>query len=176
MALYFVGSEVCAVLWAAKTRWNHQWRTQPNTINPFEESNSSTLPRSSAGSLSASSSRSAIFALREQPENHMQFIAALEFFLKYFDGQNMPVSRFVNDCVYARNLMAAKERHYLFLMIRTQITGVASILYKIEIFITWKICLVTLHGKLHIASKVYAYSGAVTSTPTRNAGLATRKK
>ena len=25
---------------AAKTGWNHQWRTLPNTINPFEESNS----------------------------------------------------------------------------------------------------------------------------------------
>ena len=44
-ALYLVVSEGCAVLWAAKTEWNHQWRTLPNTINPFEESNSRQTPR-----------------------------------------------------------------------------------------------------------------------------------
>ena len=43
-ALYLVGSEGCAVLWAAKTGWNHQWRTLPNTINPFEESNGRKTP------------------------------------------------------------------------------------------------------------------------------------
>ena len=43
-ALYLVGSEGCAVLWAAKTGWNHQWRTLLNTINPFEESNSRKTP------------------------------------------------------------------------------------------------------------------------------------
>ena len=43
-ALYLVGSEGCAVLWAAKTEWNHQWRTLPNTINPFEVSNSRKTP------------------------------------------------------------------------------------------------------------------------------------
>ena len=37
----------------------------------------------------------------------------------------MPVSRFVNDCIYARNSIAAEERHYLFLIIRTRIRGVA---------------------------------------------------
>ena len=36
-ALCLVGSEGCAVLWAAKTGWNRQCRTLPNTINPFEE-------------------------------------------------------------------------------------------------------------------------------------------
>ena len=82
-------------------------------------------PQSSAGSLSAGSSSSAIFALREEPENPIPFKAALEFLPKYFDGQNMPVSRFLNDCIYARNSIAAKERRYLFMMIRTRITGVA---------------------------------------------------
>ena len=43
-ALYLVGSEGCAVWWAAETGWNHQWRTLPNTINPFEESNSRKTP------------------------------------------------------------------------------------------------------------------------------------
>ena len=43
-ALYMVGSEGCALLWAAKIGWNHQWRTLPNTINPFEESNSQKRP------------------------------------------------------------------------------------------------------------------------------------
>ena len=43
-ALYFLGSEGCAVLWAAKAGWNHQWRTLPNTSNPFEHSNSRKTP------------------------------------------------------------------------------------------------------------------------------------
>ena len=43
-SLYLVGSEGCAVLWAAKTGWNHQWRTLSNTINPFKESNSRKTP------------------------------------------------------------------------------------------------------------------------------------
>ena len=43
-SLYLVRSEGCAVLWAAKTGWNHQWRTLPNTINPFEERNSRKTP------------------------------------------------------------------------------------------------------------------------------------
>ena len=43
-ALYLVGSEGCAVLWAAETGWNHQWRTLPNIINPFEVSNSRKTP------------------------------------------------------------------------------------------------------------------------------------
>ena len=43
-ALYLVGSEGFAVLWAAKTAWNHQWRTLSNTINPIEESNSRKTP------------------------------------------------------------------------------------------------------------------------------------
>ena len=43
-ALYLVGSEGCAVLWAAKTGWNHPWRTLPNIIDPFEESNSRKTP------------------------------------------------------------------------------------------------------------------------------------
>ena len=43
-ALYLVGSEGCAVLWAAKIGWNHQWRTLPYTINSFEESNSWKTP------------------------------------------------------------------------------------------------------------------------------------
>ena len=43
-ALYLVRSEGCAVLWAAKTGWNHQLRTLPNTINPLEESNSRKTP------------------------------------------------------------------------------------------------------------------------------------
>ena len=37
------------------------------------------LPRSSAGSLSAGSSSSAIFALHEEPENPIPFKAAFEF-------------------------------------------------------------------------------------------------
>ena len=43
-ALYLVRSEECAVLWVAKTVLNHQRKTLPNTINPFEESNSRKTP------------------------------------------------------------------------------------------------------------------------------------
>ena len=37
----------------------------------------------------------------------------------------MPVSRFINDCLYARDSIAAKDRHYLFLMIRSRVVGTA---------------------------------------------------
>ena len=43
-ALYLVGSEGIAVLWASKTWWNHQWRTLPNTINSVEKSNIQKTP------------------------------------------------------------------------------------------------------------------------------------
>ena len=43
-ALYLMGSEGCAVLWAAKTGWDHQWRTLPNTIDLLEECNNRKTP------------------------------------------------------------------------------------------------------------------------------------
>ena len=43
-ALYLVGSEGCAISWAAETGWNYQSRTLPNIISPFEESNSWNTP------------------------------------------------------------------------------------------------------------------------------------
>ena len=39
-----MGSEGCTVLWAAENGWYHQWRTLPNTINSFEESNTRKSP------------------------------------------------------------------------------------------------------------------------------------
>ena len=78
------------------------------------------------GCLSSGTSVSTIFALPEsEPENPISFKAALEFLPKTFDGENMSVGRFVNDCLFARNSIAAKDRHYLFLMIRSRVVGSA---------------------------------------------------
>ena len=35
----------------------------------------------------------------------------------------MPVGRFINDCLFARDSIAAKDRRYLFLMIRSRVVG-----------------------------------------------------
>ena len=37
----------------------------------------------------------------------------------------MPVNRFINDCLFARNSVASKDRHHLFLLVRTRIIGEA---------------------------------------------------
>ena len=60
---------------------------------------------------------------QNDPENPISFKEALEFIPKTFDGQNVPVGRFIRDCIYARNAIAAKNRHHLFLMIRSRIVG-----------------------------------------------------
>ena len=59
----------------------------------------------------------------EEPENPIPFRAALEFIPKSFDGENMPVGRFINDCLFARDSIASKDRRYLFLMIRSRVVG-----------------------------------------------------
>ena len=81
------------------------------------------------GSISTgATSMSGLFSLPpHEPENPIPFRAALEFIPKSFDGYNLPVSRFINDCIYARNSIAAKDRQYLFLMIRTRIEGRAYV-------------------------------------------------
>ena len=58
-----------------------------------------------------------------EPENPIPFRAALEFIPKSFDGENMPVGRFINDCLFARDSIAAKDRRYLFLMVRSTVIG-----------------------------------------------------
>ena len=66
---------------------------------------------------------SGLFTLPEQePENPISFKSALEFIPKTFDGNNVPVSRFVRNCIYARNSIAAKNRQHLFLIIRSRIS------------------------------------------------------
>lgn len=59
----------------------------------------------------------------KEPENPIPFKAALEFLPKSFDGSNISVSRFISDCLFARDSIAAKDRHFLFLMIRSRIIG-----------------------------------------------------
>ena len=59
----------------------------------------------------------------EEPENPIPFWAALEFIPKSSDGENMPLGRFINDCLFARDSIAAKDRRYLFLMIRSRVVG-----------------------------------------------------
>ena len=69
---------------------------------------------------------SGLFALPEQePENPISLKSPLEFIPKTFDGNNVPVSRFVRDCIYARNLIGAKNRQNLFLIIRSRVSGSA---------------------------------------------------
>ena len=59
----------------------------------------------------------------EQAENPIPFRAALEFISKSFDEENMPVGQFINDCSFARDLIAAKDRRYFFRMIRSRVVG-----------------------------------------------------
>ena len=74
--------------------------------------------------LTGATSTSGLFSVPlSEPENPIPFKAALEFIPKSFDGYNLPVSRFINDCIYARNSIAARDRQYLFLMVRTRIAG-----------------------------------------------------
>lgn len=81
------------------------------------------------GESSGQSSRvlnTGIFAFPEkEPEHPIPFKTALEFLPKTFDGRNVPINRFINDCIYARNSIAAKDRHCLFLMVRTRVVGSA---------------------------------------------------
>ena len=74
-------------------------------------------------SISSSATSSGIYLTPVEPEDPIPFKAALEFLPKFFDGQNMPVRRFINDCLYARNSISSKFRHSLFLMVRTRIIG-----------------------------------------------------
>ena len=68
------------------------------------------------GSVGATSS--GMFSLPDgEPENPIPFRAALEFIPKSFDGEKMPVGRFINDCLFARDSITAKDRRYLFLMV-----------------------------------------------------------
>ena len=59
----------------------------------------------------------------EEPENLIPLRAALEFIPKSLDGENMPVGRLINYCLFARDSIAAKDRRYLFLMIRSRVVG-----------------------------------------------------
>ena len=57
------------------------------------------------GESSGQSSRvlnTGIFAFPEkEPEHPIPFKTALEFLPKTFDGRNVPINRFINDCIYA---------------------------------------------------------------------------
>ena len=60
-----------------------------------------------------------------EPPYPIPFKAALEFIPKNFDGKNIPVSRFIRDCIYARNSISVRDRQHLFLIIRSRISGSA---------------------------------------------------
>ena len=53
----------------------------------------------------------------------MNFKSALEFLPKSYDGQNIPVSKFVRDCLFARDSIQPKERPLLLRMIRSRLCG-----------------------------------------------------
>ena len=60
--------------------------------------------------LTGATSTSGLFSVPlSEPENPIPFKAALEFIPKSFDGYNLPVSRFINDCIYARNSIASRD-------------------------------------------------------------------
>ena len=80
------------------------------------------LSSADCGSVGATSS--GMFSLPDgEPENPIPFRAALEFIPKSFDNKNMLVGRFINDCLFARDSIAAKDRRYLCLMGRSRVVG-----------------------------------------------------
>ena len=76
----------------------------------------SAVRSSTSDSFSTSdSSSSGMFALpAKEPKTPFPFRGALEFLPKSFGGENIPVSRFISACLYARASIAAKDRHYFF--------------------------------------------------------------
>lgn len=64
--------------------------------------------------------------LIKAPKKYFSFKAALEFLPKEFDGQNIPVRKFIKNCRFAEESIDPSERHNLFLLIRSRITGNAE--------------------------------------------------
>lgn len=67
--------------------------------------------------------------LVENPYNkkkYLPFKAALEFLPKEFDGRNIPVRKFIENCQFAADSIDPSESHHLFLIIRSRIRGSAE--------------------------------------------------
>ena len=62
----------------------------------------------------------------ERNEYYLNFKAALEFIPKEYDGYNVSASKFVRDCVFARDSVRPAERPLLLRLIRSRITGSAD--------------------------------------------------
>ena len=88
---------------------------------PYEPSLES--PQTRHSSINLVSNSGMFSPPAKEPDNPIPFKAALEFLPKKFNGENMPIGRFVSDCLFARDSIAAKDRQYLFLMIRSRIVG-----------------------------------------------------
>lgn len=75
-----------------------------------------------------STSRSTRFSVRlaptdKEPDDPLPLETAIEFLPESFDGENMPVNRFITNCLLARDSIAFKYRRYLFLIVRSRIVG-----------------------------------------------------
>lgn len=60
------------------------------------------------------------------PKKYLSFKSAIEFLPKEFDGQNIPVQKFIKNCRFAEESIDLSERHHLFLLIRSRMTGNAE--------------------------------------------------
>lgn len=56
----------------------------------------------------------------------LPFKSALEFLPKEFDGRNIPVRKFIKNCLSAKNSINPSEHHHLFLIIKSRIVGNAE--------------------------------------------------
>lgn len=71
-------------------------------------------------------SRSAHSIPPEEHGNYINFKAALEFVPKQYDGHNIPISKFIRDCLFARDSIKPSERPLLLRFIRSRLSGNAD--------------------------------------------------
>lgn len=57
---------------------------------------------------------------------YITFKAALEFIPKSYDGQNMPVNKFIRDCLFAQESIHPAEKPLLLKMVRSRLCGPAD--------------------------------------------------
>ena len=100
---------------------SRQWPPFPqNSLNIQFPSNILRPSTSSSGNHSAPNRI-------EQAVGYINSKSALEFLPKSNDGQNIPVSKFVRDCLFARDSIQPKERPLLLRMIRSRLCGDADL-------------------------------------------------
>ncbi|XP_043282496.1 uncharacterized protein [Venturia canescens] len=76
---------------------------------------------------STSSSLTHSFPGIESNGSHMSFKSALDFLPQFYDGQNIPISKFARDCLFAQESIVERERPLLLRMIRSRLRGDADL-------------------------------------------------